>query len=66
MFVLPGIEWSRRRTTAEYRDPRDAILAQRSLVENYTEPLQTIGDALAKRLDLMQAVTEQVPLFGIT
>jgi len=50
MFMLPDIAWARRRSTSEYWDLRDTILAQRSLVEDYPETLQAIGDALANLL----------------
>jgi len=47
MFVLPDIDWSRRRSTSEYWELRDTILVQRGLVEDYEETVETIRTALA-------------------
>ncbi len=47
MFVLPDINWSRRRTTSQYWELRDAILAQRALVETFDETVSIITDVLA-------------------
>jgi len=47
MFVLPDIDWSRRRLTSEYWELRDTILVQRGLVENFDETIEAIRTALA-------------------
>ncbi|MEJ8574154.1 helicase HerA domain-containing protein [Microbaculum marinum] len=47
MFVLPDIDWSRRRSTSECWELRDTILVQRGLVEDYDERIEAIRKALA-------------------
>ena len=48
MFVLPQIDWSRRRTTSEYWELRDTIQVQRALVDRFDDTVTALTDALAQ------------------
>lgn len=47
MFLLPAIDRSARRTTSQYWELRDAILAQRALADDFDTTVAAITDVLA-------------------
>ena len=58
MFLLPDIEWSRRRSTSEYWALRDAILVQRDLADQYDETVEAIRNTF---VELFFATAEVAP-----
>lgn len=58
MFVLPDIDWSRRRTTSEYWELRDAIQVQRAPVERFDDTVAELTRVIA---DLIYVVSRASP-----
>jgi len=66
LFVLPEIDWTERRSIAQYWELRDALNRQRKWLETFDDSCDLIRLALCRCLDAVWQASPELPERGIS